>query len=75
MLEDVNLDGTATRDEPVSVTVAAPNAVHMTTFSAAGAAAAAAMPALGGLAAAALSAVALAVVAPSAIAGVTRKRR
>ncbi len=34
MLEDVDLNGTATRHEPVSVTVAGPNAVGMASFSA-----------------------------------------
>ncbi len=54
MLEDVSLDGVATQHEPVSVTVAAPNAVHMTAFGAA----VTAGPALGGLAALALAALA-----------------
>ncbi len=51
MLEDVSLDGTATQHEPVSVTLAAPNAVHMTAFGAA----VTAGPALGGLAVLALA--------------------
>ncbi len=58
MLEDVNLNGTATQHEPVSVTVAEPNAVSLTNFGAAGTAAAAALPALGGLGALALAAIA-----------------
>ena len=41
MLEDVALDGTATRHEPVSVTVVEPNAVGLAAFGAAAGAAAA----------------------------------
>ncbi len=54
MLEDVDLNGAATRHEPVSVTVAEPNAVGMAGFGAAGTA----LPALGGLGALALAALA-----------------
>ncbi len=55
-LEDVALNGTATRHEPVSVTVVEPNAVGLAAFGAAPVAAS--MPALAGLAALALAALA-----------------
>ena len=61
MLEDVDLNGSTTQHEPVSVTVVEPNAVSMTTFGAAGTA----MPALVGLAA----------LAALALAGVGARRR
>ena len=55
MLEDVALDGTATRHEPVVVTVVEPNAVGLAAF---GAVAGATAPSLAGLAALALAALA-----------------
>ncbi len=55
-LEDVALDGTATRHAPVSVTVAEPNAVGLAAFAAAPLAGS--MPALAGLAALAMAALA-----------------
>ena len=64
------LDGTATRHEPVSVTVTEPNVVGLAAFGAAPVAAS--MPALAGLAALAMAAAALSTVAG---AGWRRRRR
>ncbi len=61
MLEDVDLNGIATRYEPVSVTVVEPNAVGLAAFGAAGTA----QPALAGLRA----------LAALALAGVAARRR